>query len=156
MILIVATNSKPRHVPLTLISSLTLVRLDLEFGSVEQLWMHSACRYVLVMNEPSEKDEVKSWRREWFGWCRVCVINIVFLFVLCFELSSDSLVSVGYCPAFEIYNHSHFRGWHSFPTCWENNLPYTIFLPIVAATFLNGFHVTREITGWIQIAWISG
>jgi len=62
--LIIAANSKPRHVPLTLISSLTVVRLNLEFSSVKQLWMHSACRYVLVMNEPSEKDEGKSWRRE--------------------------------------------------------------------------------------------
>ena len=42
---------------LTLISSLTLVRLNLEFSSVKQLWMRSACRFVLVMNEPSEKDE---------------------------------------------------------------------------------------------------
>jgi hypothetical protein len=58
MILIIAANSKPSHVPLTIISSLTLVRLNLEFSSVKQLWMHPACRYVLVMNEPSEKDEV--------------------------------------------------------------------------------------------------
>jgi len=79
MKLIIATNSKPRHVPLTFISSLTLVRLNLEFSSVKQLWMHSACRYVLVMNEASEKDEVKSWRREGFGWSRVCVINMVFV-----------------------------------------------------------------------------
>jgi hypothetical protein len=64
MILIVATNSKPQHVPLTLISSLTLMRLNLEISSVKQLWMHSSCRYVLVMNEPSEKDEGKSWKRE--------------------------------------------------------------------------------------------
>lgn len=87
-----ATNSKPLYVPLTLISSLTLVRLNLEIGSVKQLWMHSACRYVLVMNESWEKDEGKSWRR--MIWLEPSVCNkYCFLFVLCFKLSSDSLVS---------------------------------------------------------------
>ena len=154
--LIIAANSKPRHVPLTLISSLTVVRLNLEFSSVKQLWMHSACRYVLVMNEPSEKDEGKSWRREWFGWSRVCVINIAFSFVLCFKLSSDSLVSQLAIVQLLRFIITAISGLTQFPTCWENNLPYTIFLTIVPSTCLNGFHVTREITRWIQIGWISG
>jgi hypothetical protein len=81
-------------------------------------------------------------------WLEQGVCNkYCFSFVLCFKLSSDSLVSQLAIVQLLRFIITAISGLTQFPTCRENNLPYTVFLPIVASTCLNGFHVKREITG---------